>query len=76
MTIRSARNPEVSVRNYEGLPLQSLSTTKMHRYTRSAGKGGHCLPWRYLGEGMRAAIIEVERRYREMIEDGKGNDRR
>jgi hypothetical protein len=42
---------------------------EMHRYTRSAGKGaGIAFHGGTLGEGMRAAITEVERGYREMIE--------
>jgi hypothetical protein len=42
---------------------------EMHRYTRSAGKAtGIAFHGGTLGEGMRAAIIEVERGYREMIE--------
>lgn len=42
---------------------------EMHRYTRSAGKTpGAAFHGGTLGEGMRAAIVEVERGYREMIE--------
>jgi len=42
---------------------------EMHRYTRSAGKEpGTAFHSGTLGEGMRAAISEVERGYREMIE--------
>lgn len=42
---------------------------EMHRYTRSAGKEpGTAFHGGTLGEGMRAAIAEVERGYREMIE--------
>ena len=42
---------------------------EMHRYTRSGGKGpGAAFHGGTLGEGMRAAIAEVERGYREMIE--------
>jgi hypothetical protein len=42
---------------------------EMHRYTRSAGKEpGTVFHGGSLGEGMRAAIAEVERGYREMIE--------
>ncbi len=42
---------------------------EMHRYTRSAGKeAGTVFHSGTLGEGMRAAISEVERGYREMIE--------
>jgi pyruvate/oxaloacetate carboxyltransferase len=42
---------------------------EMHRYTRSAGKEpGTVFHSGTLGEGMRAAISEVERGYREMIE--------
>ncbi len=42
---------------------------EMHRYTRSAGKEpGTGFHGGTLGEGMRAAIAEVERGYREMIE--------
>ncbi len=42
---------------------------EMHRYTCSAGKEpGTVFHSGTLGEGMRAAISEVERGYREMIE--------
>jgi hypothetical protein len=42
---------------------------EMHRYTRSVGKEpGTVFHSGTLGEGMRAAISEVERGYREMIE--------
>ncbi len=42
---------------------------EMHRYTRSGGKeSGAAFHGGTLGEGMRAAISEVERGYREMIE--------
>ena len=42
---------------------------EMHRFTRSAGKEpGTAFYSGTLGEGMRAAISEVERGYREMIE--------
>jgi len=42
---------------------------EMHRYSRSAGKGpGTAFHGGTLGEGMRAAIAEIERGYREMIE--------
>jgi hypothetical protein len=42
---------------------------EMHRYTRSGGKEpGEVFHSGTLGEGMRAAITEVERGYREMIE--------
>lgn len=41
---------------------------EMHRYTRSGGKEpGEIFHSGTLGEGMRAAISEVERGYREMI---------
>ena len=41
----------------------------MHRYTRSGGKeAGVPFHGGTLGEGMRVAISEVERGYREMIE--------
>ncbi len=42
---------------------------EMHRYSRSAGKEpGTAFHGGTLGEGMRAAIAEIERGYREMIE--------
>jgi hypothetical protein len=45
---------------------------EMHRYTRSGGKEpGEIFHSGTLGEGMRAAISEVERGYREMIEGWK-----
>jgi len=45
---------------------------EMHRYTRSGGKKpGEVFHSGTLGEGMRAAISEVERGYREMIEGWK-----
>jgi hypothetical protein len=45
---------------------------EMHRYTRSGGKEpGEVFHSGTLGEGMRAAISEVERGYREMIEGWK-----
>jgi hypothetical protein len=44
----------------------------MHRYTRSGGKEpGEVFHSGTLGEGMRAAISEVEHGYREMIEGWK-----
>lgn len=46
---------------------------EMHRYTRSAGKQpGEPFHAGTLGEGMRAAIHEIERGYSEMIEGWKG----
>ncbi len=46
-----------------------MATNEMHRYTRSGEKGpGKAFHRGTLGEGMRAAISEVERGYREMIE--------
>lgn len=45
---------------------------EMHRYTRSGGKEtGEIFHSGTLGEGMRVAISEVERGYREMIEGWK-----
>lgn len=45
---------------------------EMHRYTRSGGKEpGEVFHSGTLGEGMRAAISEVERGYHEMIEGWK-----
>lgn len=42
---------------------------EMHRYTRSAGKeSGTVFHSGTLGEGMRAAVSEIERGYSEMIE--------
>jgi hypothetical protein len=42
---------------------------EMHRYTRSKGKQpGTPFHGGTLGDGMRAAIDEIERSYREMIE--------
>jgi hypothetical protein len=44
----------------------------MHRYTRSGGKQpGEPFHASTLGEGMRAAIGEIERGYGEMIEGWK-----
>lgn len=45
------------------------SHNEMHRYTRGKGKqAGTPFHSGTLGEGMRAAIEEIERSYREMIE--------
>ena len=57
-----------TVRVYDG----AHSHNEMHRYTRSAGKQpGTVFHSGTLGEGMRAAISEVERGYREMIKGWK-----
>lgn len=54
-----------TVRVYDG----AHGHNEMHRYTRSGGKAsGTAFHRGTLGEGMRAAISEVERGYREMIE--------
>lgn len=54
-----------TVRVYDG----AHGFNEMHRYTRSGGKQpGSPFHGGTLGEGMRAAIAEVERGYLEMIE--------
>lgn len=54
-----------TIRVYDG----AHGHNEMHRYTRSAGKQqGELFHAGTLGEGMRAAIDEVERGYGEMIE--------
>jgi hypothetical protein len=54
-----------TIRVYDG----AHGHNEMHRYSRSAGKEpGTDFHSGTLGEGMRAAISEVERGYREMIE--------
>jgi len=54
-----------TVRVYDG----AHGHNEMHRYTRSGGKEpGAVFHGGTLGEGMRAAISEIERGYREMIE--------
>jgi hypothetical protein len=54
-----------TVRVYDG----AHGHNEMHRHTRGAGKEEGAVFHRgTLGEGMRAAISEVERGYREMIE--------
>ena len=54
-----------TVRVYDG----AHGHNEMHRYTRGGGKQpGEQFHAGTLGEGMRAAIAEVENGYREMIE--------
>lgn len=54
-----------TIRVYDG----AHGHNEMHRYTRSGGKQpGAVFYGGTLGEGMRVAISEVERGYREMIE--------
>lgn len=54
-----------TIRVYDG----AHGHNEMHRYSRSAGKQpGAVFHGGTLGEGMRAAISEVERGYREIIE--------
>lgn len=54
-----------TVRVYDG----AHGHNEMHRYTRGSGKQpGESFHAGTLGEGMRAAIAEVENGYREMIE--------
>jgi hypothetical protein len=54
-----------AIRVYDG----AHGHNEMHRYTRSGGKQpGTPFHGGTLGDGMRAAINEVERGYREMIE--------
>ena len=54
-----------TIRVYDG----AHGHNEMHRYTRSGGKElGAAFHGGTLGEGVRAAITEVERGYREMIE--------
>ena len=58
-----------TIRVYDG----AHGNNEMHRYTRSAGKQpGSPFHGGTLGEGMRAAIDEVERGHREMIEGWRG----
>lgn len=57
-----------TVRVYDG----AHGHNEMHRYTRSGGKQpGEPFHACTLGEGMRAAIAEIERGYGEMIEGWK-----
>jgi hypothetical protein len=57
-----------TVRVYDG----AHGHNEMHRYTRSDGKQpGEPFHAGTLGEGMRAAIAEIERGYGEMIEGWK-----
>jgi len=57
-----------TVRVYDG----AHGYNEMHRYTRSDGKQpGEPFHAGTLGEGMRAAIAEIERGYGEMIEGWK-----
>jgi hypothetical protein len=54
-----------TIRLYDG----AHGHNEMHRYSRSEGKQtGTPFHSGTLGEGMRAATEEIERRYREMIE--------
>ncbi len=54
-----------TIRLYDG----AHGHNEMHRFSRSKGKqGGSPFHGGTLGEGMRAAIEEIERSYREMIE--------
>lgn len=54
-----------TIRVYDG----AHGLNEMHRYTRGAGKQpGTLFHGGTLGEGMRAAIKEIEAGYREMIE--------
>jgi hypothetical protein len=54
-----------TIRLYDGVH----GHNEMHRYTREEGKqAGAPFHGGTLGEGMRAAIEEIERGYREMIE--------
>lgn len=54
-----------TIRVYDG----AHGHNEMHRYTRSGGKQlGKPFHSGTLGEGMRAAIEEIEGRYREMID--------
>ncbi|HKO37703.1 MAG TPA: hypothetical protein VJU14_04985 [Solirubrobacterales bacterium] len=57
-----------TIRVYDGVH----GNNEMHRYTRSQGKQpGEPFHAGTLGEGMRAAIAEIERGYGEMIEGWK-----
>lgn len=57
-----------TIRVYDG----AHGHNEMHRYTRSDGKQpGEPFHAGTLGEGMRAAIAEIERGYGEMIEGWK-----
>jgi hypothetical protein len=57
-----------TIRVYDG----AHSHNEMHRYTRSKGKqSGTPFHSGTLGDGMRAAIDEIECSYREMIEGWK-----
>lgn len=57
-----------TIRVYDG----AHGHNEMHRYTRSSGKqAGAPFHAGTLGEGMRAAIDEIERGYDEMIEGWK-----
>jgi hypothetical protein len=57
-----------TIRVYDG----AHGHNEMHRYTRSEGKQpGERFHAGTLGEGMRAAIEEIERGYAEMIEGWK-----
>jgi hypothetical protein len=55
----------VTARVYDG----AHGVNEMHRYTRSGGKQPAVhFHAGTLGEGMRAAMVEIELRYRQMIE--------
>lgn len=57
-----------TIRVYDG----AHGHNEMHRYSRSGGKqAGELFHAGTLGEGMRAAIEEIERGYGEMIEGWK-----
>ena len=58
-----------TIRLYDG----AHGHNEMHRYTRSEGKqSGTPLYRGTLGDGMRAAIAEINSGYREMIEGWRG----
>ncbi len=62
-----------TIRVYDG----AHGHNEMHRYSRSEGKQpGTPFHSGTLGEGMRAAIEEIKRGYREMIEGWNGNEHR
>jgi hypothetical protein len=63
--IRGSDEAAETIRVYDG----AHGRNEMHRYTSSAGKQpGMTFHGGTLGEGMRAAIEEIESRYRQMIE--------
>jgi hypothetical protein len=60
-----------TIRVYDG----AHGHNEMHRYTRSEGKqSGTPFHSGTLGDGMRAAIGEIESNYREMIEGWESNE--